>query len=203
MTVRRGPRLRPPRALALACMLIVASCADDAAPTDDSASGGEGASEPALLLPPRPGETPDVTSGIPHVQLDQTSSDELLDQLVTRSFALEGVVEQPSRASRPGARALTVAPGLPARTDAMIIGREFAHIHPQTSGGGSLHVRLTADHAATVVDEGWGEYHPFAIDGTIPNLVMVYAPREDEDLEVVMTIVRAAVAYATGTDDAP
>lgn len=203
MTWRRCPRLRPLGALALACMLIVVSCADDAAPTDDSASGGEGASEPALLLRPRPGETPDVTSGIPHVQLDQTSSDELLDQLVTQSFALEGVVEQPSQASRPGARALTVAPGLPARTDAMIIGREFAHIHPQTSGGGSLHVRLTADHAATVVDEGWGEYHPFAIDGTIPNLVMVYAPRDDEDLEVVMTIVGAAATYATGTDDAP
>ena len=84
----------------------------------------------------------------------------------------------------------------------MIVGREFAHIHPQDSGGGSLHVRLTADHAAAVVEEGWGEYHPFAIDGTIPNLVMVYAPRDDEDLEVVMTIVGAAVAYATGTDDA-
>jgi len=203
MTVRRGPRLLRHGALAVACMLIVASCADDAAVTDDIASGVEGVSEPALLLRPRPGETPDVTSGIPHVQLDQTSSDELLDQLVTQSFALEGVVEQPSRASRPGARALTVDPGLPARTDAMIIGREFAHIHPQTSGGGSLHVSLSADHATMVVDEGWGEFHPFAIDGTIPNLVMVYAPRDDKDLEVVMTIVGAAVAYATGTDDAP
>ena len=184
-------------------MLIVASCADDAAPTDDSASGGEGASEPALLLPLRPGDRPDVTSDIPHIQLDQTSSDELLDQLVMQSFALEGVVEQPSQASLPGARALTVAPELPARSDAMIIGLEVAHIHPQTNGGGSLHVRLPEDHAATVVDEGWGEYHPFAIDGTIPNLVMVYAPRDDEDLKVVMTIVGAAVAYATSTDDAP
>ena len=140
MTVRRCPPLRPYGALALACMLIVASCADDAAPTDDSASGGEGASEPALLLPLRPGDRPDVTSDIPHIQLDQTSSDELLDQLVMKSFALEGVVEQPSQASLPGARALTVAPELPARSDAMIIGLEFAHIHPQTNGGGTLRV---------------------------------------------------------------
>ena len=89
MTVRRRPRLRPHGALVFACMLIVASCADDAAPTDEGASDVEGASEPALLLPPRPGERPDVTSGIPHIQLDQTSSDELLDQLAMQSFALE------------------------------------------------------------------------------------------------------------------
>ena len=102
LTVRRCPRLRPVGAIALVCILIVASCADDAAPTDDSASGGEGASEPALLLPPRPGETPDVTSGIPHVQLDQTSSDELIDQLATQLFALEGSggTAEPSIASR-------------------------------------------------------------------------------------------------------
>ena len=36
-----------------------------------------------------------------------------------------------------------------------------------------------------------------------PNLVMVYAPRDAEDLEVVMTIVGAAATYATGTDDTP
>ena len=201
MTARRCLVMPLKGALAIAVALIVAGCADDAAPLDESAPEDTGASEQSLLLSARPGEKPDVTVGIPHVQLDQTSSDELLAQLSMRSFALEGVVEQPSRASGPGARALTVAPNLPARDEAMIVGREFAHIHPRPNGAGSLHLRLPPDHAAMVVNQGWGEYHPFALDGSIPNLVMVYAPRDDEDLDVVMTIVEASAAYATSTDE--
>ncbi len=61
-----------------------------------------------LTLPTRPGEPPSVTSGIPHIQLDQTSDDEVLDELTTWAFSLDGIVERPSRASLPGTRALTV-----------------------------------------------------------------------------------------------
>ena len=154
-----------------------------------------------LTLAPRKGERPRVTDGIPHVQLDQTTSDEMLADLSAWAFSLDGVLEQPSRASLPGARALTVAPELAARSEAMIVGREFGHIHPQASGGGSLHLRLPADHALEVVDKGWGEWHPFAVDGTLPGLVMVYASRSDEDLEVVKTIIEAAVAFAVSGVD--
>ena len=198
---RRTPR-RLAATLTVACLLVAAGCSDNGSqPTasDDVADP----TRPALLLPPRLGEQPDVTTGVPHIQLDQTSSDELLDDLSTRAFSLEGVVEQPSQVSLPGARALTVAPELPARPEAMIVGREFAHIHSSGSGGGSLHLRLSTADAAEVVAEGWGEYHPFALDGTIPNLLMVYAPRDDEDLDVVMTIIEAAVAFATNAGDAP
>ena len=83
----------------------------------------------------------------------------------------------------------------------MIVDREFAHIHPQPNGGGSLHLRLSGEHASEVVDQGWGEYHPFALDGTIPNLVMVYAPRTNQDLGVVKIIIAASVANATAGSD--
>ncbi len=76
------------------------------------------------------------------------------------------------------------------------LGREFGHIHPQPTGG-SLHLRLREGHATEVVEKGWGEHHPFALDGSMPNLIMVYAPRDADDLNVVMTIVKAAVDYAT------
>ena len=158
--------------------------------------------DPDFTLPLRPGAKPAVTSGIPHIQLDQGASEELFEKLATWAFSHEGVVEEPSRASLPGARALTVASELPAHPDAMIVGREFAHIHPQPNGG-SLHLRLPTNQATEVVDRGWGEWHPFALDGTLPNLVMVYAPRTDDDLETVQTIIGAAVEYATsGVDDA-
>ena len=149
-----------------------------------------------LTLPPRQGGRPRVTDGIPHVQLDQTASDEMLAELSAWAFSLNGVVEQPSRGSLPGASALTVTPELAARPQAMIVGREFAHIHPKPKGSGSLHLRLPADQALEVVDKGWGEWHPFAVDGTVPGLVMVYAPRSDADLEVVKTIIETSVAHA-------
>ena len=122
----------------------------------------------------------------------------MLEALTTWAFSLEGVVEEPSLASLPGARALTVASELPTNPDAMVVGREFAHVHPQPNGG-SLHLRLPTDRAAEVVATGWGEWHSFALDGTLPNLVMVYAPRTDDDLEIVQTIIEAAVEYATTT----
>ena len=147
-----------------------------------------------LKLPPREGERPGVTSGIPQIQLNQTASEEMLAELSEWAFSLDSVVERPSRASLPGARALTVAPELLARSQAMIVGREFAHIHVHPNGGGSLHVRLPAEKAQEVVDKDWGEWHPLAIDGALPGLVMVYAPRSDGDLAMVKAIVETAVA---------
>lgn len=152
---------------------------------------------PELELPVRAGESPLVTEGIPHIQLDQTAPDEMFAKLSSWAFALDGVVEQPSRASLPGAKALTVSPELPAHAEMTIVGREFAHIHPQTSGSGSLHLRLPTDQARQVVDSGWGEWHPFAVEGTMPGMVMVYAPRSDTDLEVIKHIIQAALASAT------
>lgn len=78
----------------------------------------------------------------------------------------------------------------------MIVGREFAHIHAPPNGAGSLHLRLAEEQAAEVVDTGWGEQHPFAVDGTMPGFVLVYAPRSENDLKVVKTIIEASFAYA-------
>lgn len=122
----------------------------------------------------------------------------MLTELAEWAFSLEGIVEEPSRVSLPGARALTVAPELPLNNEAVLAGREFAHIHPQPNGG-SLHLRLSQAAAQEIVDEGWGEYHPFAIDGSIPNLIMVYAPRDTEDLRSVKAVIETSVAFATST----
>ena len=150
-----------------------------------------------FILPARSGAAPKVTDGIPHVQLDQTADDELLETMSEWVFSLPGIVEKPSRTSLPGARALTLAPDAStARSEAMMIGREFAHIHPQPYGG-SMHMKLPESKIAEVVGKGWGEKHPLALDGSVPNLLMVYAPRNDEDLAAVKLIISAAVEYAT------
>ena len=60
-----------------------------------------------------------------------------------------------------------------------------------------MHMKLLTLHITEVVEKGWGEQHPFALNGSIPNLLMVYAPRNNEDLAVIKIIVKAAVKYAT------
>ena len=147
-------------------------------------------------LPVRPGAQPSVTDGVPHIQLDQTSDADVFRRLVDLAFSDERVTQAPSRASLPGALALTVTPGGTARDEAMIVGREFGHIHRQP-GAGSLHLRLPVRDAADVVDRGWGEPHPFALSGSAPGMVLVYAPRSGADLEVVGAIVGSAIDYAT------
>ncbi|KZT27655.1 hypothetical protein NEOLEDRAFT_1130708 [Neolentinus lepideus HHB14362 ss-1] len=77
--------------------------------------------------------------------------------------------------------------------DADVLKLEIAHAHPQDS---SLHLLLSPEDAAKVIRADWGERFPlhYVPDGWI----MVYAPRDDAELDVIEKIVRASVAYATG-----
>ncbi len=94
-------------------------------------------------------------------------------------------------------------PSLGSHRWGMITGREFAHIHAAPNGGGSLHLRLPRETAQLVVDMGWGAYHPFALDGSVPGLVMVFSPRSETDLVSVLAIVEAAASYAMTPGEDP
>jgi hypothetical protein len=93
-------------------------------------------------LPLRAGDRPRTTPTNPHTQLDQQPTDShWIDELARRVFALPGVVEEPSRISVPGARALVLAPGeATGPPEAFLIDREFAHLHPAPDH--SLHAML-------------------------------------------------------------
>jgi hypothetical protein len=151
-------------------------------------------------LPPRAGARPRTTPTNPHTQLDQQPSDlRWVRELAGRVFALPGVVEEPSRISVPGARALVLAPDEPAGPpEAFLIGREFAHLHPDPDH--SLHAMLPPETANEAVAAGWAEPHPVALRGLIPmTAVMIYAPRDEAELDVVEGLVRASHAFARPT----
>ena len=79
---------------------------------------------------------------------------------------------------------------------------EVCHAHPSD---GSLHMTLHPADAAIVIENGWGERHPLARGGWcrrfVPReFVLVYAPRDERDVEVIMRIVRAAVWWVAGID---
>ena len=150
------------------------------------------------VLPKRSGPRPRTTPTNPHTQLEQNPELEVVEELALRVFALPGVEERPSAISVPGARALwlreDVSAGPP---EAFIIEREFAHIHPMPDG--SLHAALPPEVAQEAVEKGWAEQHPGARMGYIPqNVVMIYAPRNAEEIEVIAGLVVEAYRYAGG-----
>ena len=153
-------------------------------------------------LPARHGPRPTTSTGMPHSQLDQQPvAHHLRDALAQRVFALPGVSEQPSGISVPGARALVLDPdstgGPP---EAFLVGREFAHLHPGADH--SLHLCLPEQLAEEACQAGWAELHPVAASGGRPRtLVMVYAPRDDEELRVVARLVEASYRFASGCQD--
>jgi len=154
----------------------------------------------ALHLPLRAGDRPRTTPSNPHTQLDQQPTDpRIAEELARRVFALPGVLEQSSGISVPGARAMVLADDEPAGPpDAFLIGREFAHLHP--SPDHSLHAMLPLDVANAAIDAGWAESHPVALRGLIPRTaVMLYAPRDEAELDVAETLVRASHGFARPT----
>ena len=150
-----------------------------------------------MPLPRRVGDRPRTTPTNPHTQLDQQPTDlRWLQVLAERVFALPGVVEKPSRISVPGARALVLADDEPVGPpEAFLIDREFAHLHPAPDH--SLHAMLPSETVTEAVAAGWAEPHPVALRGLIPpTAVMLYAPRDEAELEVIESLVRASHGFA-------
>ncbi|MEL7527360.1 MAG: hypothetical protein AAFN16_16400 [Pseudomonadota bacterium] len=149
--------------------------------------------------PRRSGPKPETTQRIPHAQLTQHGPDAVIERLHDWCFALPDVNNEHSGISVPGARALVLHDGCDCNPDAFMIGREFAHIHPHPDNG-SMHVKLPAEDAKGVVDAGWGEDHFLVTMGRYPpGLIMVFSPRDDEELEIVKEIVALSHAFATGS----
>ena len=56
---------------------------------------------------------------------------------------------------------------------------------------------LPLETAREAIDAGWAELHPVALSGQIPQTaVMLYAPRDEDELDVIETLVRASHAFA-------
>jgi hypothetical protein len=150
-----------------------------------------------LSLPQRAGSPPRTTPTNPHQQLDQLPGDPgLREELVRWAFSLSGVIEQPSGISVPGARAIVLADdeatGPP---EAFMVGREFAHFHPEPDP--SMHAILPPELASEAIDAGWAEMHPVARRGLIPaTTVMLFAPRDQDELDVVKSLLRASYEFA-------
>ncbi|MDQ4058126.1 MAG: DUF5519 family protein [Actinomycetota bacterium] len=149
-------------------------------------------------LPSRQGPRPDTTHPTrehphPHEQKSQNAPSVLQEELFERTSNLPGVTVADSKVSVPGARAFFIADDHPiGPPEAFQRDREFAHIHPRHDG--SLHLTLPPDGYREVLEKGWGEPHP--ISGTM----MVFGPRDPDELETVWAIVQTSYRWAAGLD---
>ena len=151
------------------------------------------------ILPARSGERPRTTPTNPHTQLDQQPDDPgLRVTLAERLFSLPDVEERATVISVPGARALWLRDNVPAGPrEAFMLEREFAHLHPGADA--SLHATLPPDLAQAAIEAGWAELHPVARMGYIPaTTVMLYAPRNTTELDVVYGLLLASYRFAGG-----
>ncbi|MEM9342606.1 MAG: hypothetical protein AAGA87_06140 [Pseudomonadota bacterium] len=153
----------------------------------------------SLTLPKRVGPAPETQGRLPHSQLTQHGPDEIIDKLHDWCFSLPNIRNEDSGISVPGSRALVLEPGVAGNQSAFMIGREFAHIHPKPDNG-SMHLVLHANDVETIKTMGWGEDHYLVTQGHWPTgLVMIFSPRDDDELNVVKSIIARSYEFATGT----
>ncbi|RFU35973.1 hypothetical protein B7463_g369, partial [Scytalidium lignicola] len=77
---------------------------------------------------------------------------------------------------------------------------EIVHVH---NSDRSMHMNMHPDDAKLVIEKGWGERHPLARGGWFKQYVprefmMIYAPRNSAEMEVVCRIIEAAGFWVSG-----
>lgn len=150
-------------------------------------------------LPNREGNRPETTNTNPHQQLNQQPIDRYyVEQLMDCAFQLNHVSREPSGISVPGSVAMCMHNDHTCdRCNAFMIGTEFAHFHPHPDY--SMHLGLPKEDAERFIESGWGEWHPMILRGILPpNIIMLYAPRFQEELEVAKFILGRSYAFAKG-----
>jgi phospholipase/carboxylesterase len=148
-------------------------------------------------LPPRRGPRPQVSTSIPQQQTSDNAPPEIQQELFAELSSLPGVATRQSVLSVPGARGFMLADGNgPADAFLVVSAGEFAHLHP--SYDGSMHLALPGRLAADAVEKGWAVAHPLAGTRLTPGMVLIYGPRDAEELAVVAGIARTSHHYASG-----
>ncbi|KAF1953360.1 hypothetical protein CC80DRAFT_494646 [Byssothecium circinans] len=152
-------------------------------------------------LPPRRGPRPLVRGIAPQRQQSQRSEPQVYKALVG---AMRRLIADPANCLLERTSCFEKhSSGIFAATPiTRTCGGEVCHAHPSD---GSMHTTLHPADVKIVLEMGWGERHPLARGGWcrrfVPReFVLIYAPRDVEEVEVVMRVVGAAVWWVAGID---
>jgi hypothetical protein len=152
-------------------------------------------------LPHRTGSKPVIQGIAPQRQQTQKSGEGIYGRLVSKIKALAAdprnrLVERTSCFEKNSSGLFTSMPIT--RT----CGGEICHAHPSD---GSMHMTMHPADANLVIANGWGERHPLARGGWCRKFVprefmLVYAPRDEAEVDIVTRIIAAGVWWISGID---
>ena len=145
----------------------------------------------------RPGEAPKIGETIPQLQFSDLSPDDIRNRLWAWAFtSFDGVTEEDTRISVPTSRAMWLDPKVTAAHDDAFMppagSREFCHMHLD----GSIHAVVENDVEDEIIRKGWGKRHPLYHSHGVKE-VIVYAPRDDTELQVLKSVIKKSYEYAT------
>jgi hypothetical protein len=148
-------------------------------------------------LSSRQGNSPRIDPRYPCLQLEDESPPNVRIRLLERAETLAGVNAQPTGFALPGDALVleeTLAKGKP---EAFVRSREFAIVRAE----GSVHLTLDPWWGQKVLTKKWARIHPLAVymAGAVPpQSLILYAPRNESELEILWKIIQAAYAFACG-----
>ena len=75
---------------------------------------------------------------------------------------------------------------------------EFGHLHRPSDG--SMHLLLPSGSSSLALERGWGVIHPLTgtISGETSEYVMIYGPRDEDELRTIWTIAQISYYHARG-----
>jgi hypothetical protein len=148
--------------------------------------------------PVRSGTPPEVMPCAPQSQLDQLPPEEFKVALLESLKHFPGVTFAPSRRAPFGTVGLHLEnQETLGRERAFLIDQEFAHVHPEEDS--SMHMVLPEPVRTQAIAAGWALPHPLAGMPTVsPDTVLVYAPRNLEELDTVARLTHIAWQNARG-----
>jgi hypothetical protein len=168
---------------------------------------------PTDFPPPRGSARPTMgPHPIPQRQLDQLPSEGVRQELIKRFAELgkqgeqKGIVEVRMSVLERQHSALFVSQTRDWHAIAQQMRGEISHVHAGLDG--SIHVVLHPADCKILFERGWAQRFAFAGVGVIKrlighslpvNFVLVYAPRNEAELDIVIAIVTASVQFMAGT----
>ena len=150
-----------------------------------------------LELPERKGVAPEIGQEPPQLQFLDLGPENIRIALKKWAFSsFPNVVEHDTMISVQTSRAMWLNENIPAaHNDAFMPpagSREFCHFHED----GSFHAVVDNSVEQEIFDKKWGVRHMYYDRGV--KEMLVYAPRDEHELDVVKWIVIESYRYASG-----
>jgi hypothetical protein len=150
-------------------------------------------------LPVREGEHPEIGQEPPQLQFSDLGPDDVRLDLKKWAFStFPNVTEHDTEISVPTSRALWLDEKVSADHDDAFMptpgSREFCHLHED----GSFHAVVDASVEDEILTKQWGVRHMYYDRGV--KEMLVYAPRNGDEVIVAKKIISESYRYASGDD---